>query len=100
MDGFFSNRGEEVPDTPSWAMIARRQEGRTSKAMDEMPSASCETRSLLIDGSRMLLVLGLPVPQFKDKANGVAATNRLTGAPLAEVPLALTVEGGEPQVLR
>lgn len=22
MDGFFSNRGEEVPETPSWAMIA------------------------------------------------------------------------------
>jgi hypothetical protein len=31
---------------------------------------------LPIDGSRMLLVLGLPVPQFKDKANGVAATDR------------------------
>jgi hypothetical protein len=53
---------------------------------------------LPIDGSRTLLVLGLPAPQFKDKANGVAATDRVTGAPLAEVPLALTVEGGQPQV--
>jgi hypothetical protein len=55
---------------------------------------------LPIDGSRTLLVLGLPVPQFKDKANGVAATDRVTGALLAEAPLALTVEGGQPQVLR
>lgn len=55
---------------------------------------------LPIDGGRTLLVLAVPVPQFKDKANGVAATDRVTGAPLVEVPLALTVEGGQPQVLR
>lgn len=33
---------------------------------------------LPIDGSQMLLVLGVPAPQFKDKANGVAA--RLIGS--------------------
>lgn len=55
---------------------------------------------LPIDGSQTLLVLAVPAPQFKDKANGVAATDRVTGAPLMEVPLALTVEGGQPQVLR
>ncbi|MEO3781639.1 hypothetical protein ABGB16_33705 [Micromonospora sp. B11E3] len=56
---------------------------------------------LPIDGSQTLLVLAVPVPQFKDKANGVAATDRVTGAPLVEVPLALTVEGGQqPQLLR
>lgn len=55
---------------------------------------------LPIDGSQTLLVLAVPAPQFKDKANGVAATDRVTGAPLVEVPLALTVEGGQPQVLR
>ncbi|MDM4721031.1 hypothetical protein QTQ03_16035 [Micromonospora sp. WMMA1363] len=55
---------------------------------------------LPIDGSQTLLVLAVPAPQFKDKANGVAATDRVTGAPLVEVPLALTVEGGTPQVLR
>lgn len=47
---------------------------------------------LPIDGSQTLLVLAVPAPQFKDKANGVAATDRVTGAPL--------VEGGQPQVLR
>jgi len=55
---------------------------------------------LPIEGSHALLVLAVPVPQFKDKANGVMATDRVTGAPLVEVPLALTVEGGQPQVLR
>lgn len=55
---------------------------------------------LPIDGSQTLLVLAVPAPQFKDKANGVAATDRVTGAPLVEVLLALTVEGGQPQVLR
>lgn len=55
---------------------------------------------LPIDGGRGLLVLAGVTPQFKDKENGVAATDRATGAPLVEVPLALTVEGGTPQVLR
>jgi hypothetical protein len=55
---------------------------------------------LPIDGSCVLLVLAVPAPQFKDKANGVIATDRVTGAPLVEVPLALTVDGGQSQVLR
>jgi hypothetical protein len=55
---------------------------------------------LPIDGTRTLLVLAPTAPQFKDKANGIAATDRETGAPLVEVPLALTVDGGTPQVLR
>lgn len=36
---------------------------------------------LPIDGSQTLLVLAVPAPQFKDKANGVAATDRVTGEP-------------------
>ena len=55
---------------------------------------------LPLDNSRGLLVLAAPAPQFKDKANGVAATDRDTGAPLVEVAVALTVDGGTPQVLR
>ncbi|NJP35270.1 hypothetical protein [Micromonospora thermarum] len=55
---------------------------------------------LPIDGGRGLLVLAAATPQFKDKENGVAATDRATGAPLVEVPLALTADGGTPQVLR
>ncbi len=55
---------------------------------------------LPIDGGRGLLVLAPAVPQFKDKANGVVATDRETGAPLVEVPLALTGDSGQPQVLR
>jgi hypothetical protein len=55
---------------------------------------------LPIDCSRSLLVLAAPVPQFKDKANGVVATDRETGAALVEVPLALTGDSGQPQVLR
>lgn len=55
---------------------------------------------LPIDASRPLLVLAEPVPQFKDRANGVIATDRDTGAPLADVSLALPVDGGAPQVLR
>jgi hypothetical protein len=55
---------------------------------------------LPIDGSGALLVLASPAPQYKDKTNGVLATDRTTGAPVVEVPVALTVEGGQPQVLR
>ncbi|WP_306828791.1 SCO3933 family regulatory protein [Catenuloplanes nepalensis] len=55
---------------------------------------------LPLDNSRSLLVLTAPAPQFKDKANGVAATDRDTGAPLVEVAVALTMDGGTPQVLR
>ena len=55
---------------------------------------------LPIDGGRGLLVLAPAVPQFKDKANGVVVTDRETGAPLVEVPLALTGDSGQPQVLR
>jgi len=55
---------------------------------------------LPIDTARPLLVLGEPVPQFRDRANGVIATDRDTGAPLAEVSLALPVEGGAPQLMR
>lgn len=55
---------------------------------------------LPIDGSGALLVLASPAPQYKDKTNGIAATDRDTGAPLVEVPVALTVAGGTPQVLR
>ena len=51
---------------------------------------------LPIDGTRTLLVLAPPALQFKDKANGIAATDRETGAPLVDVPVALTVEGGTP----
>ncbi|MBT8228236.1 MAG: hypothetical protein HKP61_01725 [Dactylosporangium sp.] len=55
---------------------------------------------LPIGGSHTLLVLAVPVPRFGDKASGVVATDRVTGVPLVEVPLALTVDGGQPQVLR
>lgn len=55
---------------------------------------------LPVDCSRPLLVLGEPADQFKDKAAGVLATDRETGAPLAEVNVALTVDGGQPQMLR
>jgi hypothetical protein len=55
---------------------------------------------LPIDGSRALLVLATPVPQYKDRSAGIVATDRVTGAPLVEVPVALTVDGGQPQVLR
>jgi hypothetical protein len=55
---------------------------------------------LPLDNSRSLLVLAGAVPQFKDKANGIAATDRDTGAPLMEVAVALTANGGTPQVLR
>ncbi len=55
---------------------------------------------LPLDNSRSLLVLNAPAPQFKDKANGIAATDRDTGAPLMEVAVALSVDGGTPQVLR
>jgi hypothetical protein len=55
---------------------------------------------LPIDGSGALLVLASPAPQYKDKTNGIVATDRTTGAPLVDVPVALTVEGGQPQVLR
>lgn len=55
---------------------------------------------LPLDNSRSLLVLAAATPQFKDKAAGIAATDRDTGAPLMEVAVALTVDGGTPQVLR
>jgi hypothetical protein len=55
---------------------------------------------LPIDTTRPLLVLDKPQPRFKDRANGVAATDRVSGAPLVEVALALSVEGGQPQLLR
>jgi hypothetical protein len=50
--------------------------------------------------SRPLLVLAGPVQQFRDKERNEPATDRDTGAPLVEVTVALTVEGGQPQVLR
>jgi hypothetical protein len=55
---------------------------------------------LPIDGSRALLVLAAPAPQYKDRSAGIVATDRTTGAPLVEVPVSLTVEGGQPQLLR
>lgn len=55
---------------------------------------------LPIDSSRPLLVLGPAVDQFKDRVNGVIATDRQTGAPLVEVSVALTGDGAAPQVLR
>lgn len=55
---------------------------------------------LPLDTSRPLLVLAAPTPQFKDRAAGVVATDRDTGAPLADVSLALPVDGGAPTVLR
>jgi hypothetical protein len=56
--------------------------------------------SLPLDTSVSLLVLAAPVPQFKDRAAGVVATDRDTGAPVSEISLALPVDGGGPQVLR
>jgi hypothetical protein len=55
---------------------------------------------LPLDTSRPLLVLAPPSPQYKDRANGVVATDRDTGAPLADVSLALPVDGGAPTELR
>ena len=55
---------------------------------------------LPIDTSRPLLLLSAPSPQFKDRANGVPATDRDTGAPLMEATVALPSENGAPQVLR
>lgn len=55
---------------------------------------------LPIDTTKALLVLAPPAPQFKDRANGVVATDRDTGAPLAEISLALPMNGGSAQVLR
>lgn len=53
---------------------------------------------LPIDSTRPLLVLAPPTPQFKDRANGVIATDRDTGQPLADISLALPVDGGAPTV--
>lgn len=55
---------------------------------------------LPLDTTHPLLVLAAPAAQMKDRANGVAATDRDTGAPLMEISVALTVGGGQPQVLR
>ncbi len=55
---------------------------------------------LPIDPTRPLLLLSTPSPQFKDRANGVRATDRDTGAPLIEATVALPSENGAPQVLR
>ena len=55
---------------------------------------------LPIDPSRPLLLLSTPSPQFKDRANGIPATDRDTGAPLMEASVALPTENGAPQVLR
>lgn len=55
---------------------------------------------LPIDTSRPLLVLAPPSPQYKDRANGVVATDRDTGAPLADLSVAVPTDGGPPTVLR
>ena len=55
---------------------------------------------LPIDGSRPLLILKPPEPQFKDKDKKVPVTDRVTGAPMVEVPVALILEEGPPQLLR
>lgn len=55
---------------------------------------------LPLDTSQTLLVLAAPAAQMKDRANGVVATDRDTGVPLMEVSVALTLDGGQPQVLR
>jgi hypothetical protein len=55
---------------------------------------------LPIDTTVPLLVLAAPSPQYKDRAAGLVATDRDTGAPLSEISLALPVDGGAPQVLR
>jgi hypothetical protein len=55
---------------------------------------------LPIDPSHTLVVLGGPMPQFKDRQAGVRATDRDSGIPLVSVQLALPVEGGSAQVLR
>ena len=55
---------------------------------------------LPIDPSRPLLLLSTPSPQFKDRVNGIPATDRDTGAPLMEASVALPTENGAPQVLR
>lgn len=55
---------------------------------------------LPIDTSRPLLVLAAPTPQYKDRANGVVATDRDTGAPLADLSVAVPVDGGPPTVVR
>jgi hypothetical protein len=55
---------------------------------------------LPIDSSRPLVVLSAAVPQFKDRATGVRATDRDSGALLVSVQVALPVDGGSAQVLR
>jgi len=55
---------------------------------------------LPLDSSRPLLLLSTPSPQFKDRANGIPATDRDTGAPLMEATVALPTDTGTPQVLR
>ena len=55
---------------------------------------------LPIDPNRPLLLLSTPSPQFKDRASGIPATDRDTGAPLMEASVALPTENGAPQVLR
>jgi len=55
---------------------------------------------LPIDSNRPLLLLATPSPQFKDRANGIPATDRDTGAPLMEVSVALPGDTGTPQILR
>lgn len=55
---------------------------------------------LPLDPTRALLVLSAASPQFKDRANGIPATDRDTGAPLMEVSLALPTDHGAPQILR
>jgi hypothetical protein len=55
---------------------------------------------LPVDGSRPLLILKPPEPQFKDKEKKVPVTDRVTGAPMVEVPVALTMDEGMPQLLR
>lgn len=47
---------------------------------------------LPVDGSRPLLILKPPEPQFKDKEKKIPVTDRVTGAPMVEVPVALTMD--------
>jgi hypothetical protein len=63
----------------------------------------CKLSNMLIlplDANRPLLLLSVPSPQFKDRANGMVATDRDTGAPLMEATVALPTDFGAPQVLR
>jgi hypothetical protein len=50
--------------------------------------------------SRPLLVVAPPAPQFTDRQRTQPKVDRDTGAPVVEVAVCLTTDGGQPQMLR